>query len=704
MNQEEFFKRYTYSPSRDRIGGGGFGTVYKAYDEVLHREVAIKVSEVKTTADSKKTFSLKDEFEALDHVPKHPNIANYEEFYSFEMPNGIFDYAVMQYYPDGNLSNAIKQNLTEEQKEDVAIQLLEGIDFLHKHKVVHRDLKPGNILIVKHGGRIIPLITDFGLSKAAGVVDGSVFSNSFAAGTPRYSSPEQLQGRPLRLNTDLWSYGAILYELFTGEQLFSAGSSAANTAQADHEIYSKIVNGDVQNLGKMPEKWRKVAERCLVVDAGKRVKDAGELFGIIKDDETEVPEDEPTPKKPHSEPDPLSPNKLNTKKGIRIGLGIAIVAVMGIVGMRMKAIHDTELYGITFNEAIIAANDMYDDNVGIDLDTGKALLVFAFGDNPKDKKMLKRQMIRKIKHLDLADFGLTQNDTQKVEDFVDSVYHYIEKKEKHVVADPDTETYQACQTIHDYRAYISDYGRNALHYHEAKQFVDNYIADSTRALAETKAKAEAEKQEDAAFKKCTTVDACKAYLKTYPQGRYVKEVQNKLSDLEEKENQTKESRPEPNTLLSLPTPNGSPNFVYCFRIGELPDRKSARSQDALLIEALNTYNITGFKIYGWAVPDEDAEESPITMSENYVKSIESQIKKFIRQSGKNVNNYSFETKGYGWDWNKLVELIRDSEIPDRDNIANSLNNSSNKEETLTLYPQLEKDVLPSMRRVEVFLY
>ena len=210
MTQAEFFQRYTYSPSHDRIGGGSFGTVYKAYDNLLHREVAIKVSEVKTTSDGKKTFSLKDEFEALRHVPKHPNIANYEELYSFEMPNGIFDYAVMQYYPDGNLSDAIKEGLTAEQKEDIAKQLLEGIAFLHQHKVVHRDLKPSNILIVKHGGKMIPLITDFGLSKAAETGDGSVFTNSFGGGTPRYSSPEQLQGKPLRLNTDLLSYGAIV--------------------------------------------------------------------------------------------------------------------------------------------------------------------------------------------------------------------------------------------------------------------------------------------------------------------------------------------------------------------------------------------------------------------------------------------------------------------------------------------------------------
>lgn len=77
MTQEEFFSRYTYNIRTDKIGGG-FGNVYKAKDTLLHRTVAIKVSEVKTTADGQKTFSLKDEFEALAEVPKHPNIANYE--------------------------------------------------------------------------------------------------------------------------------------------------------------------------------------------------------------------------------------------------------------------------------------------------------------------------------------------------------------------------------------------------------------------------------------------------------------------------------------------------------------------------------------------------------------------------------------------------------------------------------------------------
>ena len=284
MTQEEFFKRYTYNIRTDRIGGGGFGTVYKATDNLAHRIVAIKVSEVKTAANGK-VFSLKDEFNALKGLPMHPNIANYEDFFTFDTPQGVFDYAVMQYYPDGNLTNIISKSLPIEQKEDIALQLLNGIGFLHEHKVVHRDLKPGNILVVKHTNRIIPIITDFGLSKTADTNDRSMFSNSFGGGTARYSSPEQLQGKPLRVNTDLWSYGTVVYELFTGNPLFKSGSSAANTAQADLEIYNKIIHGDLGgNLANIPDKWRKVLERCLVVNPENRARSAEELKKMLNKD------------------------------------------------------------------------------------------------------------------------------------------------------------------------------------------------------------------------------------------------------------------------------------------------------------------------------------------------------------------------------------------------------------------------------------
>ena len=471
MTQEEFFKRYKYDVVEDRIGGGGFGTVYKAYDTTLHHEVAIKVSEVKTT--NGKTFSLRDEVEALTHVPEHPNIANYEKekLFTFKSPQGVFDYAVMQFYPDGNLSNAIKEGMTEAQKEDVATQLLEGIGFLHDHKVVHRDLKPGNILIVRDGDKVIPLITDFGLSKAANAGDGSVFTNSFGGGTPRYSSPEQLQGQPLRFNTDLWSFGAILYEVFTGQQLFSPGSGASNTAQADMEIFNKIIHGDVQSLGKMPEKWRRVAERCLVVNPEQRAKSAEELLTIIKESEeaTEItmtsgmkspePEAKPEPKpeaKPEkkSEPKPLSkaakskPTPVEPSSGSKSKKGLWIVLLVAAAAIVLAVI-------------------------------------------------------------------------------------FLKPKKEEISL--DTQAFNACQTVEDYRDYLSNFGSDARHFVEAEHFIDSVVSDSI-------AKVEYMRLEDAAYQRCNTIDACASYLKDYPQGRYVDLVIAKKEELEAKAKEEAEKK------------------------------------------------------------------------------------------------------------------------------------------------------------------
>ena len=118
----------------------------------------------------------------------------------------------------------------------------------------------------------------------------------------------------------------------------------------------------------------------------------------------------------------------------------------------------------------------------------------------------------------------------------------LKPKNEPTPTDPDTQAYEACQTVADYRAYMNDYGRNALHYADAKAFVEQYLADSieqarnAQALADAeqkaKAQAEAEKKEEAAYKKCTTLAACNSYLKTYPQGRYVDEVKAKKAELE----------------------------------------------------------------------------------------------------------------------------------------------------------------------------
>lgn len=280
MQQDEFLKRYEFSIRTDKIGGGSFGTVYKAYDTVLDRLVAIKISEVKRLGD--KEFSLREEFDAISHLPPHTNIAHYEEVFTFESFQGVFDYAVMQYYKEGNLSEFIKNHpdLAADVREDIALQFLSGIGHLHKHKVVHRDLKPGNILVVKRGnGQIVPKITDFGLSKQAEDGQGSRFQNSFAGGTIQYSSPEQIKGEPLKLNTDLWSYGVIAYEIFTGKKLFDVSGFSSATIEWQNQITQQILKENVEEKVKeLPEKWQGIILSCLQRDLTKRVQSTDEIL------------------------------------------------------------------------------------------------------------------------------------------------------------------------------------------------------------------------------------------------------------------------------------------------------------------------------------------------------------------------------------------------------------------------------------------
>lgn len=283
MTREEFYNRYQYDNRKNKIGGGAFGTVYKAYDRRLDREVAVKVQEIKDIEG--KEFSLQSEYDAIKALDDHPNIANYENVHRYEDGPGIYDFAIMQFYPLGNLSNYLKANdIDQDQKDKILVQILQGIAYLHHNKVVHRDIKPGNILVVNRPGEgIIPKITDFGLSKLAEIDDShSLFKNSFAGGTVEYSSPEQLRGSNIKFNTDLWSFGIILFEVFTGKTLFDSVSHAEGTAGKQGEIIQQIFKKDFSKaFQNLPEQWRPVANLCLQRNPDKRPSTGKELLSKV---------------------------------------------------------------------------------------------------------------------------------------------------------------------------------------------------------------------------------------------------------------------------------------------------------------------------------------------------------------------------------------------------------------------------------------
>ena len=266
MTYQEFQKRYQYNPTTDRIGKGGFGVVFKAYDTHLDRYVALKMSEV---ADENDSTRLAREVELAAKLPTHPNIAHYEACYTFATPLGTYDFGVLQFYNDGSLDDLIKKNvLTTDEKISILKQILNGIGFLHSNRIVHRDLKPRNILIARRGEKYIPKITDFGISKEFDAANSAAFGNSMVgAGTLAYSSPEQLSERSMHRNTDLWSYGVIAYQLFTGELPFTTGSYSATSSDGRMELFRQVNSGILpEAVNTIPEPWQGAIRRLLVVD------------------------------------------------------------------------------------------------------------------------------------------------------------------------------------------------------------------------------------------------------------------------------------------------------------------------------------------------------------------------------------------------------------------------------------------------------
>lgn len=274
MTQEEFHNRYQYNPNTDCLGEGGFGKVYKAYDNHRDRFVAIKMAEVKPHLEE---VRLRKEVETISKLPSHPNIAYYEECYTFSTFAGEYDFGVLQYYEQGNLQQLYTdQQLTYAQKNSLLKQILEGIAFLHQQGIIHRDLKPQNILIVNRNGEYIPKITDFGISKKLDVNKSSVFTNSLAGyGTLSFASPEQLKGNVISKNTDLWSFGVIVCWIFTGKLPFNSGAQAVTSEAGRMELFKQIMAGEASAIiQQLPLDWCNLVKQCLVVNVEKRISSA----------------------------------------------------------------------------------------------------------------------------------------------------------------------------------------------------------------------------------------------------------------------------------------------------------------------------------------------------------------------------------------------------------------------------------------------
>ncbi len=282
----EILNKYIYDPSTDLLGKGGFATVYKAFDKILEMPVALKFFHPQ---DQSSKYTIINEIRRAI-ILSHPNIVKYYGVETLVNRNyhgqdEEVQIGVMEFVQEGQLKSYMTANpLNKEDLKKLFIDILEGLKYLHEQGIIHRDIKPQNILLGRDKqNKLIAKIADFGISKNA---DSQQASASVLLGTIEYMAPEQFNperygiNKKVGYNVDIWAFGVTAYYLLTGELMFGTRSGDTSAAQ----LINKIVNieGLDAKLSMLEEPYKTLLSKCIVPDANIRTNDISELIDILK--------------------------------------------------------------------------------------------------------------------------------------------------------------------------------------------------------------------------------------------------------------------------------------------------------------------------------------------------------------------------------------------------------------------------------------
>jgi serine/threonine protein kinase len=314
-----------------KLGEGGMGAVYRAFDTKLHRKVALKVLAPERFSSTERKLRLIREARSASAL-NHPNIVTIYEIGSDQ----DVDFIAMEYVEGKRLDELIvPKPLRQAQVLRYAVQAAEALAVAHAAGIIHRDLKPSNMMVTEEG-RL--KILDFGLAKAVEPTESSPDSPTITmsalteegtiVGTAAYMSPEQAQGRKLDQRSDIFSFGSVLYEMSTGRRAFAADSRLT--------LLTKIVNDDPQppsDLAALPPGLEKVILRCLRKDSARRYQTMADLKVDLEDIEAETSGRQTQSGKKTPPKSEWRPRSASRKIAVVAGIVIALAAVAG-TGLR----------------------------------------------------------------------------------------------------------------------------------------------------------------------------------------------------------------------------------------------------------------------------------------------------------------------------------------------------------------------------------
>jgi len=256
----------------ETLGRGSMGVVYKAHDPLIERTVAIKtVSYAGLTPTEARDFEQRFFFEAKSAGRlSHPNIVTIHDVGQAE----DVAYIAMEFLPGQSLRTILDSGvvLSTRQIAKIAHHVASGLAFAHTHGIVHRDIKPANIMVPESGQ---VKITDFGIAL---LPSGSMTMNGTAFGSPKYMSPEQVLGHKADRRSDIFSLGAVLYEMLTGTPPFTGSDLNAILYQVLNSV--PPLPSDI-NAG-LPPAFDRIVARALAKDPDKRYQSAEEIAADLR--------------------------------------------------------------------------------------------------------------------------------------------------------------------------------------------------------------------------------------------------------------------------------------------------------------------------------------------------------------------------------------------------------------------------------------